>query len=104
MAGRLDGKQLSAALRAHIRQSVQAFSAHRGYVPGLAVILVGDNPASHLYVTNKTRACKDVGIHSVVYRFGADTPQSTLETLIDQLNADTHVHGILLQLPLPAGL
>lgn len=73
-----------------------------GIVPGLAVIIVGDNAASKVYVANKVKACNEVGIDSKVHAFDVDTPDTAVETLIHQLNADPAVHGILVQLPLPA--
>ncbi len=74
----------------------------RGVTPGLAVIIVGDNAASKVYVANKVKACTEVGLHSTVYAFPADTPDTEVEAEIHRLNADPQVHGILVQLPLPA--
>ncbi len=74
----------------------------RGVTPGLAVIIVGDNAASKVYVANKVKACTEVGLHSTVYAFAADTPDTEVEAEIHRLNADPQVHGILVQLPLPA--
>ena len=74
----------------------------RGVTPGLAVIIVGDNAASKVYVANKVKACTEVGLHSTVYAFAADTPDTEVEAEIQRLNADPQVHGILVQLPLPS--
>ena len=72
--------------------------------PGLAAILIGDNPASEVYVRTKTRACAEVGVHSELHRFGADCPEREVVELIGRLNADPNIHGILVQLPLPPRL
>jgi len=98
----IDGKAIARKLRAEYAQRVVALKADHGIVPGIAVILVGDNPASQVYVRNKITACKDTGIHSELHRLPADTPESALLDRIDALNADPAVHGILVQLPLPA--
>ncbi|NJN39991.1 MAG: hypothetical protein HC807_02765, partial [Gammaproteobacteria bacterium] len=73
----------------------------RGVTPGLAVIIVGDDPASKVYVANKVKACNEVGLQSTVYAYPADTPDAEVEAKILSLNADPTVHGILVQLPLP---
>ncbi len=96
----LDGKAVAAAVREEVAARVQEL----GFTPGLATVLVGDDPASHVYVRNKRRAAEQVGIRSFHHELASDTSQRDLEALIHQLNADPHVHGILLQLPLPAGL
>jgi methylenetetrahydrofolate dehydrogenase (NADP+) / methenyltetrahydrofolate cyclohydrolase len=96
----LDGKAIAANIRRHIKQRVQERVATEQRPPGLAVILLGTDPASQAYVTNKRRACEEVGFKSVAYDLPADTPQSKLLTLIDKLNADSTVDGILVQLPL----
>lgn len=96
----LDGKAIAANIRHHIKQRVQERVATGQRPPGLAVILLGTDPASQAYVTNKRRACEEVGFKSVAYDLPADTPQSKLLTLIDKLNADSTVDGILVQLPL----
>ena len=98
----IDGKAIARKLRAEYAQRVVALKADHGIVPGIAVILVGDNAASQVYVRNKITACKDTGIHSELYKLPADTPESALLDRIDALNADPAVHGILVQLPLPA--
>ncbi len=100
----LDGKQTAATVRAELRREVSDLGASRAHAPGLAVILVGEDPASQVYVRNKERACAEVGIASQSFRLPADTAQDRLEGLIRELNADKTVHGILLQLPLPRHL
>ncbi len=100
----LDGKRTAAALREELRREVVDLAASRGFPPGLAVILVGEDPASQVYVRNKERACAEVGIVSRSLRLPGDVTQDHLEGLIRDLNADRSIHGILLQLPLPRGL
>ncbi|SMP67840.1 methenyltetrahydrofolate cyclohydrolase /5,10-methylenetetrahydrofolate dehydrogenase (NADP+) [Desulfonatronum zhilinae] len=100
----LDGKRTAAAMREELRREVADLAASRGLPPGLAVILVGDDPASQVYVRNKERACVEVGIVSRSLRLPGDVTQDHLEGLIRDLNADRSIHGILLQLPLPRGL
>src|SRR4051812_29705535 len=100
----LDGRLLSAEIRAEIKKDVEAFTQKVGYPPGLATILVGDNPASHTYVANKIKACKDVGVASIHHPKPATASQSELMDLIIQLNKDPKIHAILLQLPLPGNL
>jgi methylenetetrahydrofolate dehydrogenase (NADP+)/methenyltetrahydrofolate cyclohydrolase len=97
----IDGKAIARKLRAEYAQRVVALKAEHGIVPGIAVILVGDNPASQVYVRNKITACKDIGLHSELHKLPVDTPESALLDRIDALNADPAVHGILVQLPLP---
>ncbi|MCZ2102932.1 MAG: bifunctional methylenetetrahydrofolate dehydrogenase/methenyltetrahydrofolate cyclohydrolase FolD [Comamonadaceae bacterium] len=97
----IDGKALSLRLRADIARRA-AVLAKRGTTPGLAVILVGDNPASQVYVRNKVKACEDAGIRSVLERYDADLTEAALLARVAALNADPTVHGILVQLPLPA--
>jgi methylenetetrahydrofolate dehydrogenase (NADP+) / methenyltetrahydrofolate cyclohydrolase len=87
-------------IRADCKKRVAALAA-RGIQPGLAVILVGNNPASAVYVRNKVRACSEVGIRSIRYDFPMDVPLATMLSTIEQLNADPAIHGILVQLPLP---
>jgi methylenetetrahydrofolate dehydrogenase (NADP+)/methenyltetrahydrofolate cyclohydrolase len=96
----LDGNALSAKLRESLGSRVAELAA-QGRRPGLAVILVGENPASQVYVRNKVRACEAVGVHSEKYEFSADTPPAKLLHKIAALNADPKIHGILVQLPLP---
>ncbi len=98
----IDGKGVAAALRTALADRTAAFAARHGRRPGLAVLLVGNDAASQVYVRNKRRACEEVGMASLAYDLPADTAQAALLTLIDDLNADPAVDGILLQLPLPA--
>jgi methylenetetrahydrofolate dehydrogenase (NADP+)/methenyltetrahydrofolate cyclohydrolase len=97
----LDGKKLAETIQTEIRDAVVGMSRDHGVRPGLAAVLVGDNPASQVYVRNKRKACEKVGIDSWLHELPADTPQARLLDLIAQLNADPKVHGILVQLPLP---
>lgn len=99
----IDGKKVAADVKARVAERVAALKT-RGVEPGLAVVLVGDDAASRAYVDMKERDCAEVGIRSFDVRLPADTPQAELEALIDRFNADPAVHGILVQLPLPAGL
>jgi methylenetetrahydrofolate dehydrogenase (NADP+)/methenyltetrahydrofolate cyclohydrolase len=96
----LDGKALAASIRASVRERIRK----RGLRPGLAVILAGDDPASKVYVRNKTRACEEAGVHSVQIDYPASVTQEELIRRIGKLNADPAIHGILVQLPLPAHL
>jgi methylenetetrahydrofolate dehydrogenase (NADP+) / methenyltetrahydrofolate cyclohydrolase len=100
----LDGKQTAAVIRCELQREVADLAASRSSFPGLAVILVGDDPASQIYVRNKERACAEVGIVSRSLRLPDDVSQGRLEGVIKDLNADRAIHGILLQLPLPVGL
>ena len=100
----LEGKSVSKALRAKVKEEIAALSSAVKRVPGLAVILVGEDPASQVYVRNKEKACEEVGITSYSYRLPHDIGQENLIKLIRELNADDRVDGILLQLPLPEGL
>ena len=97
----IDGKALSAQVRTEVTQRVAALKA-QGVTPGLAVILVGDNPASQVYVRNKVKACTDSGMHSVLEKYGADMTEAALLARVQALNADAGIHGILVQLPLPS--
>ena len=99
----LDGKTMSNELREKLALRVVALK-ERGVTPGLAVILVGEDPASQIYVKNKGLGCAQVGIHSETIRLPETATQQELEAQIDRLNADAAIHGILVQLPLPAGL
>lgn len=100
----IDGKTIAAQTRAKVAQGVEALKKTRGITPGLAVVLVGHDPASEVYVRNKEKAVAEVGMASFPYHIPENTTQAELLTLIDTLNADTAVHGILVQLPLPKGL
>ncbi len=97
----IDGKALSAQLRDGVARRCSALKA-RGVTPGLAVILVGDDPASQVYVRNKVKACEDAGIRSVLERHDATLTEAALLARVQALNADPAIHGILVQLPLPA--
>ncbi|HIT00359.1 MAG TPA: bifunctional methylenetetrahydrofolate dehydrogenase/methenyltetrahydrofolate cyclohydrolase FolD [Candidatus Faecaligallichristensenella faecipullorum] len=100
---RIDGKQISQQIRSEIAERV-AVLKQKGVTPGLAVILVGEDPASQVYVRNKERACIQAGMASRVIRLPEDTPQESLMALIDEINRDEKMHGLLVQLPLPAHL
>jgi methylenetetrahydrofolate dehydrogenase (NADP+)/methenyltetrahydrofolate cyclohydrolase len=99
----IDGKALAAQLRAALKPAVAALAA-RGARPGLAAILAGDDPASRIYVRNKVRACEEVGVHSELHEFAAEVSEKTLLERIAGLNRDPTVHGIVVQMPLPAHL
>ena len=102
MSARLiDGKAISAAVREEVKTRAAEFSAQSGVTPHLAAVLVGDDPASAVYVRNKERACEKCGLKSTLHRLPAETTQAELADLVDQLNSDATVHGILVQLPLP---
>lgn len=103
MAIRLDGKATSAAVRADVAREVAELKK-QGITPGLAVILVGDDPASRLYVNNKKKACAEVGFYSEEITLPADTTQEELLAVVEELNNRSDIHGILCQLPLPKGL
>ncbi len=98
----IDGKGVAAALRTALAARVAAFTAQHGRAPGLAVLLVGSDAASQVYVRSKRRACEEVGMASFAHDLPADTTEADLLALIERLNADPAVDGILLQLPLPA--
>ncbi len=100
----LDGKAFAAGIRAKIADQVGRFKDELGQVPGLAVVLVGEDPASEVYVAAKGRQTVEVGMQSFEHRLPADTPEETLFDLIDKLNADSTVHGILCQFPVPGHL
>ena len=96
----IDGNALSKQLRTEVAARAQALKA-KGITPGLAVVLVGDNPASQVYVRNKVKACEDSGLHSVLEKYDADMTESALLARVEALNNDPSIHGILVQLPLP---
>lgn len=98
----LDGKAVSAEIRGQVRDQVVRIRAAGGRAPGLAVVLVGENPASQVYVRNKRKACAEVGFHSELHELPTVTSQAELFELIDRLNRDPRIDGILVQLPLPA--
>ena len=99
-AQKIDGNALSQKLRADVTQRTTALKA-RGITPGLVVILVGENPASQVYVRNKVKACEDSGLHSKLEKYAASLTEAALLDRIDALNQDASIHGILVQLPLP---
>ena len=100
-AQRIDGNALSQQLRAQVAHDTAALKA-QGLTPGLAVVLVGDNPASQVYVRNKVKACQDAGLHSVLEKYEASLSEADLLARVQALNNDPTIHGILVQLPLPA--
>ena len=101
----LDGKAVAAEVRGRVADGVREFAqAHSGRVPGLATVLVGEDPASQVYVGNKRRQTEEVGMRSIHHGLDALTPQDELLALVDELNADDGVDGILVQLPLPGGI
>ncbi len=100
----IDGKAISATIRAEIAEKVKELKSEKGIVPGLAVIIVGEDPASKVYVRNKHRACEEVGFASFGYELPAETTEEELLALVEKLNRDDAVHGILVQLPLPKHL
>jgi methylenetetrahydrofolate dehydrogenase (NADP+)/methenyltetrahydrofolate cyclohydrolase len=99
-AQRIDGNALSQKLRAEVTSRTAALKA-KGITPGLAVILVGENPASQVYVRNKVKACQDSGLHSLLEKYPEDLTEKALLSRIESLNQDPSIHGILVQLPLP---
>lgn len=99
----IDGKAVSLQVKQQVKQECDKLKA-KGVTPGLAVIIVGDDPASQVYVRNKERACEECGFYSVKYALDADTTQDELNALIDKLNKDEKINGILCQLPLPKHL
>lgn len=100
----IDGKELSDRIQAEVTAEVADLKAKHGLTPGLAVVLVGEDPASQVYVRSKGERSKAAGMYSVTHRLPADVSQAELIGLIEQLNADPAIHGILVQLPLPKGL
>ena len=100
----IDGKAIAAQVRAGVKERAQAFAQKTGRRVGLAVILVGENPASKIYVRNRIAACEGADIRSASYHLPADTPEEKIVELLETLNADKNTDGILVQLPLPAGI
>ena len=98
----IDGKAFAARVRARVAEEVAAMKSAHGLVPGLAVVLVGEDPASQVYVRNKGKQTVEVGMASFEHRLEAETPEAEVLALVERLNADPAVHGILVQLPLPA--
>ncbi len=103
-AALIDGKALAAEMREQVRLEVAARTAQGKPAPGLATVLVGDNPASHVYVRSKRKACEEAGIQSFGYELPATASQAEVEQLVTELNQDNRINGILVQLPLPDGL
>jgi methylenetetrahydrofolate dehydrogenase (NADP+) / methenyltetrahydrofolate cyclohydrolase len=101
MTGIIDGKAVAKEVQKQIKEEVEGLERRWGLAPGLAVVVVGDDPASHIYVRNKEKACKEVGIKSLEHLLPATILEKELLSLIQQLNKDKNVHGILVQLPLP---
>lgn len=101
---RIDGKKLAGTVREEVRQRAAELRERKGTVPGLAAIRVGDDPASEVYVRNKRKACEKAGLASWEHHLPAETSEPDLRALIERLNEDPAVHGILVQLPLPRGL
>ncbi len=104
MAKIIDGKAIAAETRKDIARRTAEFEAAHGFKPGLAVVIVGENPASQVYVRNKKKACEEVGMYSEVHAMPEATTMEELLALIEALKADSKIHGILVQLPLPAHL
>lgn len=104
MAVRIDGKAVSAAVRERIKNDVAEFAKATGKTPGLAVVIVGSDPASEVYVRNKHKACGEVGMYSEVHTFPENTTEEELLSLVEKLNNDGNINGILVQLPLPRHL
>ena len=97
----IDGKQISADIRAEVAEQTKQLTREKGITPGLAVVLVGEDPASQVYVNNKEKACQEIGFNSFKHVLPADTSENDLMQLVDELNGRGDVHGILVQLPLP---
>ncbi|SIS67488.1 bifunctional methylenetetrahydrofolate dehydrogenase/methenyltetrahydrofolate cyclohydrolase FolD [Neptunomonas antarctica] len=104
MAQIIDGKKMSAKILEQVSVDVDEFKERYGITPGLAVVLVGEDPASQVYVRNKVRRATEVGIRSFEHRLAANVSQEKLDSIVDELNRNPEVHGILVQLPLPANL
>jgi methylenetetrahydrofolate dehydrogenase (NADP+)/methenyltetrahydrofolate cyclohydrolase len=97
----ISGKQIAEEMRAEMKIEIEELKAKHNIVPGLTVVLVGEDPASQVYVRNKKKSCEAIGINSVEHKLPADTPEEELLALVEKLNKDDDVHGILVQLPLP---
>ncbi|HRO25564.1 MAG TPA: tetrahydrofolate dehydrogenase/cyclohydrolase catalytic domain-containing protein, partial [Promineifilum sp.] len=100
----IDGKAIAESVREQVRQSVAQMKEKHGYTPGLATVLVGEDPASATYVRSKRKTCEELGIRSIGHQLPADATQEQVEQLVASLNADPEVNGILVQLPLPKHL
>lgn len=103
-ATRIDGKEYAARLRGQLADHVTRLKAETGQAPGLAVVLVGEDPASQVYVRSKSRQCVEIGMESISHKLPADVSEEVLLQMVRDLNADSNVHGILVQFPLPKGL
>jgi methylenetetrahydrofolate dehydrogenase (NADP+)/methenyltetrahydrofolate cyclohydrolase len=101
MAQLIDGKLVSQHVRSEVAEGVGRLKRERGVTAGLAAVLVGDNPASEIYVRNKRKACSDAGMYSEEHKLPEETTEEDLLTLVEKLNVDKNIHGILVQLPLP---
>ena len=97
----IDGRQISETIRKGLSEEIKELKANYGIVPGLAVVLVGENPASQVYVRMKKRACEEIGIYSEEYVLDAEVSEQDLLNIVEKLNKDSKIHGILVQLPLP---
>lgn len=97
----IDGKKISQQIKEEVRAATEQFKAEKGFVPGLAFILVGENPASQAYVKSKGKSCEEIGFYSVTERVPESTSEADLLSMIDRFNHDEKIHGILVQLPLP---
>lgn len=97
----IDGKAISAKVREEVRQAVVRMKEEHGYTPGLATVLVGENPASATYVRSKRKTCEELGIRSIGHELPADATQEQVEKLVADLSANPNINGILVQLPLP---
>ncbi|MBO5842781.1 MAG: bifunctional 5,10-methylene-tetrahydrofolate dehydrogenase/5,10-methylene-tetrahydrofolate cyclohydrolase, partial [Clostridia bacterium] len=104
MATIIDGKRISGEIRAELAEKTKDFEKTYHTVPGLAVIIVGEDPASRVYVRNKHKACAEVGFYSEVHELPSESTQDQVIALIDRLNEQANIHGILVQLPLPEHL
>jgi methylenetetrahydrofolate dehydrogenase (NADP+) / methenyltetrahydrofolate cyclohydrolase len=97
----LDGRAIAKRMRADIKQQAAQFEARHGFPPGLGVVLVGDDPASHMYVRMKRRACERAGIYSIAHEMPSNSSEAEVKAKVEALNADQRIHGILVQVPLP---
>jgi methylenetetrahydrofolate dehydrogenase (NADP+)/methenyltetrahydrofolate cyclohydrolase len=102
MAKIIDGKAIAATIRQEVADDTARFKAETGITPGLAVVIVGEDPGSQLYVSNKEKACAEVGFYSEKHELSVDTTEEDLLTLVEKLNGDEKIHGVLVQLPLPS--
>src|SRR5512139_3837049 len=97
----IDGNKIAAQIRGELAKEIKALKDKHGITPGLAVVLVGENPASQQYVKNKNKAAHEIGIYSEQHNLPKDTPEGELLALVAKLNTEPKIHGILVQLPLP---